>query len=284
MKSCSLLITLLLTLSACQPAPQNAVGTDDSAAVIGGQPIQKRNTLAARSVVLLELLDADGFSPTFCTATLVGPNTILTAAHCFDKKLIKSFVSFRVVFANSISDSLIGSKPAEIRAGVFYKNHPEYNSTGEYDHDIAVGIFKGSIPSGFAIMAMDTDKIANYGGKNLYVYGYGKSRNYTGKLNEDLRAHTGVLNRGVLKVTPSYTQHEDRYLIVPESQAHICQGDSGGPQFYQSGEVLKIVGVTSANMGPVLPNGRQSCTAWSQATKVAPFYTWIKSIEKKVLQ
>jgi tryptase len=274
----------LLALCACQPAPQKPLLSEESAAVIDGQSIQTRTTSAARSVVLLELLDSQGYSPTFCTATLVGPNTVLTAAHCFDKKLIKSFVSFRVVFSNSFSFSLLGPNRPEMRDGYFFKNHPDYNSTGAYDHDIAIGIFKGSIPSGYSIMAMDTDKTANYGGKNVYVYGYGKSRNYTGAVNEDLRANSGVLNKGTLKISGSYNQHEDRYLIVPESPSHICQGDSGGPQFYHSGDTVKIVGVTSANMGPVLKNGRQSCTAWSQATKVAQFYTWIKSVEKKVLK
>jgi tryptase len=280
MKNKMILIVFSLTvLAACQNRDSSTVQITEGTTVINGKKVTSRNTSAAKSLVFIELLGPTGSVRTFCSAALVGPHTVLTAAHCFDKKYVTDFASFRIVFANQIGVT----NPGFIRKGLVYKQHPQYNSNGRYNYDFAMAVFDGNAPYGFAPAKMDTDRNANYGGATLYVYGYGRSKDYTGRKGQDLRDSVGSLHRGVVTVASDYNQLGDLYLLKTTSQSHVCQGDSGGPQFFSQDGVTKIVGVTSATYGKVMDNGQHSCLEFSQASKVAPNYAWFKSEEKKAL-
>ncbi|WP_413558148.1 S1 family peptidase [Bdellovibrio sp. HCB209] len=280
MKKLILIALSTMALAACQPHGSDSLNLNEQVGVINGTKVSARTTAAAKSVVLIEVLGPTGIARTFCSATLVGANTILTAAHCFDKKYVTDFSSFRVVFANQTGVTNSGL----VRRGVFYKQHPDYNSNGRYNQDIAIAIFEGKLPYGFVPAKMDSDVGANYAKNTLYVYGYGRSRDYTGKKGENLRDSVGILHRGVVRVADDYNQLETLYLTNRVgSTSYLCQGDSGGPHFYSNNGVTKVVGVTSATYGKVLPNGQHSCMDFSQATKVAMNYSWFKREEKKAL-
>ncbi|WP_413584948.1 S1 family peptidase [Bdellovibrio sp. HCB274] len=280
MKNKLLLVALsMAALTACQGESMTSLQVQQDSAVINGSKVTARTTAAAKSLVFIELLEANGRVRTFCSAALVGMRTVLTAAHCFDPKHVKNFTGFQVVFANQIGVR----SSALIRRGLVFKKHPQYNTNGVYNYDIAMAVFEGTAPAGFIPAVMDSDKRANYGGNTLYVYGYGRSQDYSGKPGENLRHSVGVLHRGIVQVQNDYNQLGDLYLLKTSSTSHICQGDSGGPQFYSQNGVTKIVGVTSANFGKVMENGQHSCREYSQAAKVAPNYAWFKIEEKKAL-
>lgn len=277
-----LMFGLVFGLVACnqQLSGSSAVNTSEGSAIINGQIKTVRDTPASRSVVMIEMVNTRGFAITFCTATLVGPNTILTAAHCFDPKMMPGLASFRVLFENTYT--MTGKR--EAREGLAFVRYPDYNSKLVYDHDIAIGVFAGTIPQGFSTVALDTNENANYSNMLTYVYGYGRTVNYTGDKYENPRYSAGTLYRGVLKIDNFYKETPDRYFSVVEWPSHLCQGDSGGPQFYDKDGVLKVIGVNSAVFGEKLPNGMQSCLGRSQATKVSAFYPWIKKEERRLLQ
>lgn len=274
-------LSLILGATACSPRSVSATGAtaeDSSANIIGGTPIHERASQAARSVVLLDIKNRFGQSLGFCTATLIGPQTILSAAHCFDESRIKGFDHFDIRFTNNydISNSLS-------RKGLKFQRHGTYNSTQKYDHDIAVATFEGSIPEGYDYVNVDADTKASYAGKTVYVYGYGRSQDYTGRPNENAWAWIGQLHKGVMKIEDTYNRFPDRYWLNSAVPSFICQGDSGGPQFYHENGVLKVIGVNSAVLGKKLPNGYSSCKGVGQATKVAPFAGWISKTRVKLL-
>ncbi|MDG0817949.1 S1 family peptidase [Bdellovibrio svalbardensis] len=248
--------------------------------IIGGEIKIQRNTPASRSVVLIELLDEQLRPLTFCTATLIGAHTILTAGHCFDVKLIGPVKKFRVLFENFYKPE----GPREQRQGLAYLVNPTYNSRGIYDHDIALGVFAGALPAGFAPVSIDENINANYANELVFAYGYGRTKDYTGQRAEDLRYSSGTLFRGILKVDPWFKETPDRYFTLNEWPTHLCQGDSGGPQFLDRNGELKVIGVNSASFGKKLPNGIQDCSGKSQATKVAPFAGWLHKEERKLLR
>ncbi|UXR65191.1 trypsin-like serine protease [Bdellovibrio bacteriovorus] len=274
-------LSLVLGATACSPRSfsQNGSTTEElSFDIIGGTPIHERTSQAARSVVLLDIKNRFGQSLGFCTATLIGPQTILSAAHCFDESRVKGFDHFDVRFTNNydISNSLS-------RKGLKFQRHGTYNSTQKYDHDIAVATFEGGIPEGYGPVTVDADTKANYAGQTVYVYGYGRSQDYTGRPNENSWASIGQLHKGVMQIESTYNRFADRYWLNSAVPSFICQGDSGGPQFYHENGVLKVIGVNSAILGKKLPNGFSSCKGIGQATKVAPFAGWIAKTRMKLL-
>lgn len=273
------IVGIFATLLACSPEIQTHAYdfANDFGSIIGGNRIEERASPASKSVVLVELKNKSSQPISFCSGTLIGSNTVLTAAHCFDKKRNPDIDSFNVVFTTRYT---YYQGAAEYRRGLKYKMHSEYNSSnGDHDHDIAIGIFEGDLPENYQPVAIDTDTRADYSGSTVYVYGYGRSRD-----SEELPSMStlGQLNRGVMQINSSYGRYEDRYMTDPSVSVFICYGDSGGPQFYNENGVLKVIGVNSAVYGPRLPDGRTSCKGAAQATKVSAFASWIRTTEKNL--
>ncbi len=276
--------TVLVTLLSGCNQRLSSFSLDSSVAqrsdIIGGEIKTVRNTPASRSVVLIELLDSRGQVLTFCTASLIGPHTVLTAGHCFDSELVGPVKGFRVLFENTYR----AFGPRVQRPGIAFARNPDYNKRAIYDHDVAIGVFTGTIPQGFSTVPIDEDVSADYSNELIYAYGYGRTQNYTGDRAESLLYSTGTLYRGVLKIDPWFKETPDRYFSADTWPTHLCQGDSGGPQFLEKNGVLKIIGVNSASFGKKLPSGQRDCSGRSQATKVAVFASWIHKAEQRLLQ
>ncbi|UOF02799.1 S1 family peptidase [Bdellovibrio reynosensis] len=277
-----LMAGVLILCSGCGLAIQTHENQDISGngSIINGTPVEERVSDAAKSVVLIEMHDIQGRPLTICTATLIGPNTVLTAAHCFDKTRMRAFGGFNVIFTNNYLKTYGNALKLK---GLRMALHGSYNSTKMYDHDIALGTFKGEVPEGYEPVDYDSDKAANYAHQTVYSYGFGKSQDYTGKRGERGHEYVGVLHRGVLKVAGNYNSYSDRYFLDPSTSVFICSGDSGGPQFFHEDGVLKVIGVHSAVYGTKLDNGFTSCKGRGQVTKVAPFAQWIRETESKLL-
>nr|WP_295902929.1 S1 family peptidase [uncultured Bdellovibrio sp.] len=270
-----LLPSLLLALSACSPDvhTHHLPDTSRSESVIGGEEIHERYTDAAKSVVVVEIVNSHGQAVSFCTGTLIGTNSVLTAGHCFDKAHIPQLAGFNVVFTDKYSFWWNKTE----RKGLKWFVPDSYNSTKkEYDHDIAVAFFSGSLPQNYQPVAYDNDERTDHSNATVYVYGYGRSQDYTGGRGQSPMDYVGQLHRGIMKTDAHYDRMPDRYWTDRTVPVFICQGDSGGPQFYHENGELKILGVNSAVYGPRLPNGTTSCKGIAQATKVAPFADWIK--------
>ncbi|MFS4460881.1 S1 family peptidase [Bdellovibrio sp. HCB2-146] len=269
-----LLVCILgLALGGCgRPQAGRLTSRLQNQSIIDGRPVKERESAASRSVVLVELLDLDNNRLGFCTGTLIEEHFVLTAAHCFDLSRIPQLRKFNILFVNALKEK----SPAVTRKGTTYSLHSQFNSQSSIDHDIAVAMYQGSTPQGFAPIAYDTDSKANYSSRIVYVYGYGRTKDYTGQRGQDTWATIGELHRGVMLIDNNYNRFADRYLTQTASETFLCQGDSGGPQFYHEKGVLKLIGINSGVFGRKLANGQHSCKGMGQATKVAPFAPWIK--------
>ena len=270
-----LALSAVTVLSACNQNltgshPTHQVLEEDTgltAQLLEGKPVRERSTAASKSVVLIEMTAADRSPIAHCTGTLIDRYTVLTAAHCFDITRIPEIRGFNVIFANSLAEK----NQMNTRIGRAYSIHPQFNRQKLLDSDVAVLFVRAGAPAGFEPVNIDQDVQADYSNEVVYVYGYGRTE------DENSSPFKGVLHKGAMKIDDYFRRFSDRYWTQAASDSFLCKGDSGGPQFYNKGDVLKVVGINSGTLATRrLPDGSFSCRAQGQATKVATFAPWIK--------
>ncbi len=316
-------ISIFSLLTACNqnisPTLNSAVYRNQipSMNIIDGQVITELQTKAAHSIVAVELLDKNRNILTYCTGVLIGPQTVLTAAHCLSQNVVRDVNGFNVIFQTQtksvsvlnrrhgfkfqIHSSYNTEKKTWILSGNKYLDlnlHPELNNDPslartsylDSDHDLAVLVFKGTVPRGYAPVSIDTDDKADYRGQTVYIYGFGRAYDYL-DANGEVDT-TGQLRRGTAVIDSDFFAHADRYFLTKDSQNKLCQGDSGGPQFYNENGQLKIIGINSAVASEedsikidksIIAGNLISCRGRSQVAKVAPAAEWIKAASKQMV-
>lgn len=146
-----------------------------------------------------------------CTATLVGPQILLTAAHCGE-------VGEEVAFSYKGK-----SYTAKIAHSALY---------ADYEHDVAVAYLPAAIPGA---TPMSVGGSASYD-DTLLLMGYGCTKKGGGPSD-------GVLRYGTTSIIDVdavfFTSHSS------DQQAALCFGDSGGPAFVKAGNQLVLVGINS---------------------------------------
>lgn len=232
----------------------------------------------SRGVVQLAIKRGD-WRATFCTATLISRNAIITAAHCFDTQLTREFDSFEIVFESFNN----GESHRVSRKGLAHFSHPRYVpyiANTVLHSDVAVAFFEGDLPEGFGPVPYDTNTRADYTRKVVQVYGYGRGLDYTHELNENRVLSSDILRTAKLYISNNpYTYFKDRYYLVPHptNPSFLCQGDSGGPEFLVTKKGFKIIGINSGG-GIIKPDGSgaYTCKGPGVAAKVAPVAKWIQ--------
>jgi V8-like Glu-specific endopeptidase len=192
----------------------------------------------------------DGGNGGLCSATLVGPRTVLTAAHCAEG----STSADQVFFGSSLYEP---GATVDVASAVV---HDGYNPSS------------GVLDLGLLILDRDasTDPIAlndepvdgAWIGRSLHVVGYGNDDVYAGS-TAGIKRETDVELVGV-----------DGHLIYHESDGHnTCSGDSGGPVLVERDGGWVLVAVTSF-VYPIDPDD-DACDGGGGENRVDRSLDWI---------
>ncbi|MDB4938703.1 MAG: pterin-4-alpha-carbinolamine dehydratase [Labilithrix sp.] len=209
-----------VTIPACAAESADEPSGSTSSEIIGGAADYAHPSVAyLRSVVQTDIR-GNATSVAGCTATLIAPSVMVTAAHCTTGSRLWNEVNFDPkpnVFAPFGSQGWI---PAALVA------HPLYDGDSTHGHDVAVVLLRGDVQ--WPLVRLGAPPPV---GSTLTAVGYGMV-----VFGND---GTGSGERRAVSVPLlSLAPHE---MTAGRDGQSTCHGDSGGPLF--AGETL--IGITS---------------------------------------
>jgi secreted trypsin-like serine protease len=239
-------------------------GTGDAAAMVGGAP--PAVTGIGRSVVLI--LGSYGSSSTACTATAVGRDLLLTAAHC-----VQPGADYKLVVSEP------GATPV-LKEVAQIEREPQFDLKRLIGHlataDVALIKLAEPLPARIPPVRIGSETETVAVGDMLVVAGYGDTVRGDGRTGGTVRA-------AALAVTGQPGSLQIR-LFDPATKGvrpglGACTGDSGAPAFRDTGGALTIVGVVSWSTGPNLSAG---CGGLTGITPLARYHAWIVETARKL--
>jgi secreted trypsin-like serine protease len=223
-------------------------------AMVGGA--QPAADGAGRAVVML-----DGSGGTVCTATAIGRDLLLTAAHCVQPGSEYKFLDNPA------------SREAKLKSVARIARHPQFDLKKLFAHvataDVALVKLAEPLPARIPIAPLGGENEAVAVGDAFVVAGYGVTVRGAEKLDGVVRAATLVATGqpGTLQIR----------LFDPRTKGDspglgACTGDSGAPAFRQESGNFAVIGVVSWSTGPKLTAG---CGGLTGITPIALYRSWI---------
>jgi secreted trypsin-like serine protease len=230
-------------------------------AMVGGAQIAANDY--GRSIVMIL-----GSSGTACTATAIGRDLLLTAAHC-----VQSGSDYKLVASEP------GRSPV-LKAIARIERHPQFEMQRLLDHlaTADVALIKLAEPLAAKItparIGGETESVNV--GDTLVVAGYGVTVRGDGRTGGTARA-------AALTVTGQPGSLQIR-LFDPATKGvnaglGACAGDSGAPAFRSAGSETRIIGVVSWSTGPNLTAG---CGGLTGITPLLKYRGWLVDTARKL--
>ncbi|WP_425105570.1 S1 family peptidase [Ancylobacter sp.] len=229
-----LLSAVLATLALATPAR----------AIVGGGPAEP--ALAAETAMIVSTRGAT------CTGVVLGPNVLLTAAHC-----VEPAADYAVVVFEAGTPRLI---PID-RKAVHPSFDPNSFETRRPTPDLALVRLAETLPATFRPAALTSEVALPPKRTAFTVAGYGVTKDGDGKSAGTLRAVT----------LPSIGTTGGIMVRLSDGAAKGgCTGDSGGPVLID-GVVAGIIGWSTA------AGGARGCGGVTGATLIGPQRAWIEA-------
>jgi secreted trypsin-like serine protease len=236
-----------------------AAASGPTAAMVGGA--RPAADGVGRSVVML-----DGSGGTVCTATAIGRDLLLTAAHC-----VQPGSEYKLLENPS-------SREAKLKDVARIERHPQFELKRLFAHlataDVALIKLAAPLPAKIPATRLDSESETVVVGDALLVAGYGVTVRGAERLDGLVRAATLVATGqpGTLQIR----------LFDPRTKGEspglgACTGDSGAPAFREENGGLTLIGVVSWSTGPKLTAG---CGGLTGITPIVRYRTWVVDTAK----
>jgi hypothetical protein len=155
-----------------------------------------------------------------CTGTLIGPNQIITAAHCLTN-----------TFGLKIASGTNPTPTPGLRI-IKVRKHPRW-SQGPFD--VGIVVFEGTLPPNLRPVAITPlGEISS--GQQTILAGYG--------VTGEVRSDSGTLRKVTARIKNFQTLDKE-FSMQEGLGVGSCYGDSGGPAYIELNGVLTVIGATS---------------------------------------
>jgi secreted trypsin-like serine protease len=190
-----------------------------------------------------------------CTATVISPTVVLTAAHCLDPSIVGTGLEYSVLTAADLTDKAHPSPRLKVKETHF---DPAFSATNLLNgHDIGVAILDS--PTAITPIAWNSDPLpATAKGQSVRIVGYGVNDGF-----KEMGA--GIKRQANVKIN----DFDNLLVKTGDLSKTICSGDSGGPVLLKIGGVEKVVGVNSF--------GIIFCLFSGNSTRVDTYASFVKS-------
>ena len=227
--------------------------------IVGGKRVNSNDKDSKSVVMILSLDDKDAG---ICTATLISPKILLTAAHCIKVSAEKTLIVFHTAISCE-SGFDVTKNTQRVSKLIKHELYVPSEKTIEGVNDIALIILKEPAPTNYPIY-----KIANPSelkDSKLYFYGYGVTGSNEGG--------SGILRKTSFSREDFVVEKEsDKVRVKQNRGTGICFGDSGGPGLVNINNEAQILGVNSFVQGP----DDDSCNGTSTLALAYPYKEWIQ--------
>lgn len=223
---------------------------DEACEIIAGGPSPQNRSLHHRIIngskcsiedsAIVELsLNRDSFGG-LCSGVVVGPNKILSSAHCVVSTLQEGCTRNVTSISVFVSGNLF-----ETTADISI--HPDYDCSltipGAGRNDVIVITTSGTLPSQRISVLSDSSILIP--GAELLIAGYGLI-DRDGDGSADGSSGDGLHAGFMSLVSVSSSEILSRFLFAQENPgANTCAGDSGGPALVRVGDQYFVAGLTS---------------------------------------
>lgn len=258
------LVPIILIFAAATGACKRGAEQEGSVVKIyGGEPVKPGDPVAGFTGALMT---ANGAM--ICSATLISPTVMVTAAHCLRDEVIERGLS--VVFGTDVRNGT----PVKVKA---YAVHPRYNpnnkgSDTKAQNDLGLLALAGPIDGHDPIPMLDPDFAIEPYTATLKIAGYGFTA-------------VGASDIGILRwaeTTFSGDSPATKEVFIDGFRVtNACAGDSGGPALIRANNQVYLLGAASY---VIAFNGRVCNSGFASYTDLRAHRDWITKMIQRLPQ